>query len=191
MGNRDGQVRTAPLVEVDGLTGARLEAIAAIWKRERRQLVARFSGSSMEPTIPAGAEVLLQCGVVPAVGEIALVIFGDHIVVHRVIARPSTPGAWVLTRGDASALPDKATPEEAVIGIIRRVKLGARFVEPSLPPTSLGRRLALATCLLGLRVTLPTGQRLIGGLWSVRRWLVLAPRAAVRRGRSVLARLGH
>lgn len=172
-------------VEVEGLTGARLQAIAAIWRRDRRQLTVRFGGSSMEPTIPAGAEVLLLCGVFPALGEIAAVTFGDRIMVHRVVARPPS-GAWILTRGDASAIPDPPIPEASVIGTVVRVRRDDRFVDPPPPPTSFGRRLALALCLLGLRARRPLGPHFIRPLWFLRRWTVLAPRALARSVRSAL-----
>lgn len=181
---------SATRVEVEGLTGARLEAIATIWKRERRQLTIRFGGSSMEPTIPAGAEVLLLCGASPAPGDIAAFTFGDRIMVHRVMARPPARG-WILTRGDASAIPDPPIPEAAVIGTVARVRRGDRFVEPPPPPASFGRRLALALCVLGLGTKRPLGPRFIGPLWFLRRWVVLAPRALARSIRSALVGRDH
>jgi hypothetical protein len=181
---------SAALGEAEGLSGIQLEAIATIWKRERRELAARFGGSSMEPTIPPGAEVLLQCGVLPAPGEIAAFILGDRIMVHRVVTRSPVRGPWLLTRGDASAIPDPPIAETAVIGTVVRVRRGDRFVKPASPPTSFGRRLALTLCLLGLRVRRPAGERLIELLWVLRRWLVLAPRAAAGQIRSALARHG-
>jgi hypothetical protein len=176
-------------IEVDNLTGGRLDAIATLWKREGRELTVRFGGSSMVPTIGPGAEVLLRCGVCPAPGEIAAFTLGDRVIVHRVMAR-SSAGTWVLTRGDASTIPDPPIPETAVIGTVVRVRQGDRFVEPSPAPASHGRRLALALCLLGLRTTPRVGQRLIALLWFLRRCLVLAPRAAARRVWSALRRRG-
>ena len=172
---------------MEGLTSARLEAIAAIWKREARQLTARFGGSSMEPTIPSGAEVIFRCGGIPEPGDITAFTDRGRIMVHRVVAR-SPARDWLLTRGDASAIPDPPIREVAIIGTVLRVRLGDRWVEPPPAPASFQRRLALALCLLGLRAPPPVARRLIGLLWALRRWFVLAPRALARSARSLLAR---
>jgi Peptidase S24-like len=171
-------------VEDDSLTG-QLEAVAALWKREKRELRVRFGGASMMPTIAPGSEVLLRCGLGPAPGEIAAFMLGNRLIVHRVIAR-SPAGTWVLTRGDASAIPDPPIRETAVIGTVVRVWHGDRFVAPLPPPASPGRRLALSVSLLGLGVTPLVGRRVIALLWFLRRWLVLAPRATARRIQSAI-----
>ena len=176
---------SATLIETGDLTGDRLEAIAAIWKRERRQLTARFGGASMEPTIPAGSELLLQCGVVPEPGGVAVFIFGGRLVVHRVLAR-SPSGSWLLTRGDASSIPDPPITESAVIGTIAHLRLDDRLSELDEPLPSPAQRLLLAGCLSGMRASPAVGARIIGLLWFLRRWLVLAPRAVAQRVGRVL-----
>src|SRR5262245_43192057 len=100
----------------------------------------------MEPTIPPGAEVLLQCGALPNPEDIAVFTFGNRVMVHRVVARSPTRD-WVLTRGDASAIPDPPLRESALIGTVVRVWRDGRSREPGAAPSSLGRRLALAICL--------------------------------------------
>jgi hypothetical protein len=143
----------------------------------------------MEPTIPPGAEVLLHCGVLPEPGDIAVFTFGNRVIVHRVVARSPTR-AWVLTRGDASAIPDPPLCETALIGSVVRVWHDGRSREPGAPPDSLGRRLALAICLLGLRSKPSMAPHLIALLWSLRRWFVLAPCALARAVRSLFVRHG-
>jgi hypothetical protein len=179
--------KSATLIETGELTGDRLEAVAAIWKRERRQLTARFGGTSMEPTIAAGSEVLLLCGVVPEPGGIAAFTVGGRLIVHRVLAR-SPDRTWLLTRGDAAAIPDPPITQTAVIGAVTLVQRGDRFTEPAAPPPSLRQRLLLGGCLLGMRASPAAGARVIDLLWFLRRWLVLAPRAVARRVGHVAAR---
>ena len=186
MGARVEPSGGAAFPEIEGLTSARLEAIAAIWKREARQLTARFGGSSMEPTIPSGGEVVLRCGGSPEPGDIAAFIDRGRILVHRVVARSPSRG-WLLTRGDASAIPDPPIREAATIGTVVRVRLGDLWVEPPPPPATVLRCLALALCLVGFRAPAPVARRLIGLLWILRRWFVLAPRALARSARRWLA----
>jgi hypothetical protein len=185
----DRASESAAPIDFESLRGGRLEAIAAIWRRERRQLAARFGGVSMEPTIAPSAEVLLQCGVHPGPGEIAAFTVANRILVHRVMAR-SPAGTWLLTRGDANAIPDPPISDIALIGTVVRVRHGDQFVEPPGPPTSRGRRVTLALCLLGLRANPRVGRHLIQLLWFLRRWFVLAPRAVIRRVRAISSRRG-
>ena len=177
---------SATLIETGALTGARLEAVAAIWKRERRQLIARFGGASMEPAIPAGSELRIQCGVVPEPGGVVAFLFGGRIIVHRVLAW-SPSRTWLLTRGDASAIPDPPITESAVIGTIVRVQRGGRLTEPAAPSPSRWQRFLLAGCLRCMRASPAAGAHVIDFLWFLRRWLVLAPHAMARRVGQVLA----
>jgi hypothetical protein len=91
--------------DVDLLAGQGLAAVASIWRRTGRVLRARFGGSSMEPALPAGTEVLLRCGETGAPGDVIAFLAGGRLVVHRVVAR-AVDGSWILTRGDARVLPD-------------------------------------------------------------------------------------
>jgi hypothetical protein len=56
------RIDSGPTTEIEGLSGAQLQAIAGFWKKERREIRARFGGWSMEPTLPSGSELLLRCG---------------------------------------------------------------------------------------------------------------------------------
>jgi hypothetical protein len=106
-----------------------LDAIATLWRRERRALVTSFSGTSMLPTIAPGQQVTVECGVEPSVGEIAVFRFDNQVGVHRVVARGAT---WLLTWGDANPLPDDPIEPQCVIGAIRNTPA---------PPRSLRRAL--------------------------------------------------
>jgi signal peptidase I len=85
------------------LTPQELVAVAALWKRTGRKLVTRFAGKSMQPTIADGAAVQLVCEDDVAIGDIVAYVYGDRVIVHRIVA------VWrgrFVTRGDSNVLPD-------------------------------------------------------------------------------------
>jgi hypothetical protein len=153
-------VTREPASALQGLSGPELGAIAAFWKRERREVPARFGGRSMEPTIRAGDEVLLCCGVPPEVGAVVAFVHGDRVVVHRCVAR-SRDAAWLLTRGDAHTLPDMPVPAGTVIGAIVERETRSAFAAPR---ESLERRLVLALCAAALRIGPSLARRVLGAL---------------------------
>lgn len=116
------------------LDGAWLRGASEIWRRQGRNVWASFAGSSMSPTILAGEEVLLECGVDVGVGDVALVMLDDGIAVHRVLAR-SSDGHWILTAGDANLLPDQPLyGVDRVVARIRCKRLGAEPRPLASPP---------------------------------------------------------
>ena len=158
------------------LTGERLRAVAALWARGEREITARFAGTSMLPTIAPDAEVLLDCGHVPEPGEIACYVRGDDVVVHRVVAR-TADGRWLLTRGDASLLPDPPSRAADVLARIRKVRRDGRWTEPAPAPGSFVRAAAVSLSRAALSVSPALGRGVIGGLWMIRRALLaLRPR---------------
>jgi hypothetical protein len=105
-------------IEIDLTEGEGLAAVASLWRKTGRELRARFGGSSMEPALPAGCEVLLRCGEVGAPGDVIAFLIGGRLVVHRVVAR-AADGSWTLTRGDARTMPD--VPIRDASAIVGRV----------------------------------------------------------------------
>ena len=85
----------------------------------------------MMPAIAPGEQVVVMCGVEPAVGDVILFRFDGQIGVHRVAARTEP---WLMTWGDANALPDFPITPACVIGAIRDARR---------PPRSLYRSLLL------------------------------------------------
>src|SRR5215472_3280619 len=165
---------------LEGWDGERLDAAASLWKKEGRILTACFSGISMEPTIAPGDTVRIHCGEPVRVGDVAVCQEGTRVLVHRVIAASPERG-WILTRGDATAVPDLPIPTSSVLG--RVAGLVTRDGDRDLPeaPDSPARRLALRTCAFWLRSAPPAGRLLVRGLWFLRKWLFVAPVVAVRR----------
>src|SRR5262245_1576804 len=101
-----------------GLSPAELDAVATLWRRERRTLVTSFEGTSMLPAIAPGQQVTVECGLDPAIGDVAVFRFDGQVGVHRVVACTAD---WVLTWGDANPLPDEPIAPPRLIGVIRQV----------------------------------------------------------------------
>jgi hypothetical protein len=103
---------------VESLSAQEIDAVGVLWKRQRRQFVTAFSGTSMLPAIAPGQPVAVTCGVDPVVGDVAVFRYSDQVGVHRVVARGP---AWLLTWGDNNPLPDEPIVPASVIGTIRDV----------------------------------------------------------------------
>jgi peptidase S24-like protein len=135
---------------LESLSAAELDAVARLWKRERRKLVSSFNGTSMLPAIAPGQQVIVECGVEPAVGDVAVFLFRDQVGVHRVVARSAN---WLLTWGDANPLPDDPIEPVRVVGTIRNAPAAKRSVRRALLIRSLGAR-SISIDLLARRVRL-------------------------------------
>jgi hypothetical protein len=133
--------------------GEGLAAVASLWRKTGRELRARFGGSSMEPAVPPGTELLLRCGETGAPGEVIAFLAGGRLVVHRVVGR-AADGTWTLTRGDARVLPDVPIRDpEAVLGRVAGLwRAGSLQAVPE-APESLPRRFALGLACAALQVS--------------------------------------
>jgi hypothetical protein len=102
------------------LSAPELQAVAAIWRRERRILSTSFSGTSMLPHIAPGQAVRVLCGHIPVKGDVVVCHFDNQLRVHRVVARTPASDAtgWLLTWGDNNPLPDAPTRWPQVIGVL-------------------------------------------------------------------------
>jgi hypothetical protein len=165
---------------LEALGGPELNAVATIWVAQKRSLVAAFGGTSMSPAIAPGQNVLLECGVMPGVGEVAAYILGDQLAVHRVVRSDDRRG-WLMTWGDANPLPDDPVDDwKRVVGTVSQIERdGAMQLIPQ-GPSSLRRTLIL-------RLTAPrnadaaTVRRRLSFLYRVRANLVLTPSAIARK----------
>jgi hypothetical protein len=151
MGSERAWLRTdGGAADLAGLTGEQLRAVAALWARSRREVSARFGGTSMEPTIAPGAEVVLACGGDPRVGDVIAYVMGDQVVVHRLEARAR--GGWLLTRGDAHVAPDLPVRAADLLGRVAAVAGPDGPVATPPAPRTMARGAALAACRLALAV---------------------------------------
>jgi hypothetical protein len=172
-----------PAAEIKSLDGENLAAVASLWKRTGRELRARFGGSSMEPTLPPGTEVLLRCGQGGAPGDVIAFVAEGRLVVHRVVAA-ARDGSWTLTRGDARALPDPPIVDaEAVLGHVAGAWTGETLVD--LPPSrdSPAQRLSLRFWRALLRTSPRAGGAALRSAHTATRLLRSLPRVF---GRGVL-----
>lgn len=133
----------------------------------------------MRPAIPEGAEVRIRCGVPVRAGDVVVCQEGRRILVHRVVAELRS--GWVLTRGDATAVPDLPVPVSSVLGRITGLVAREGDLAVPDPPDTPVRRWTARVCGSLLRVAPPAGRLLVRSLWTLRKWFVLLPRAAARR----------
>jgi hypothetical protein len=138
---------------VDLVEGETLAAVASLWRKTGRELRARFGGSSMEPALPPGTEVVLRCGETGARGDVVAFLADGRLVVHRVVAR-AADGSWTLTRGDARVLPDPPILDpEAVVGRVAGMWRGGSLEHLPAATDSLSRRWALRLACAALRAS--------------------------------------
>ena len=84
----------------------------------------------MLPTIAPGVEVVLDCGKDWQIGDIIAYVDSGHLGVHRIMDA-SADRRWLLTRGDNNFLPDDPfEANDAIIGVITRVRAAEDWVEP-------------------------------------------------------------
>jgi hypothetical protein len=103
---------------LEQLSAAEIDAVGVLWKRQHREFVTAFNGTSMLPAITPGQPVTVTCGIEPEIGDVAVFRYSDQVGVHRIVARSP---AWLLTWGDNNPLPDEPIVPTAVIGVIRDV----------------------------------------------------------------------
>lgn len=96
---------------------AQLAAIAELWKRSHRIFEARFDGRSMTPTIEPQQPVTVRCGEAVKVDAVILAFRNHDVIVHRVVWI-SRRGDWLLTRGDARAIPDPPLAMSNIVGVV-------------------------------------------------------------------------
>ena len=70
---------------LEQLSADEIDAVGVLWKRQGRQFVTSFSGISMLPAIAPGQPVAVTCGIEPAVGDVAVFRYDNHVGVHRVV----------------------------------------------------------------------------------------------------------
>jgi hypothetical protein len=120
-----------------------LAAAARLWRKTGRELKARFGGSSMQPSVAPGSEVVLRCGAAASVGDIVAYLADGRLVLHRVEA-VSARDRTLLTRGDALWLPDLPVRDlETVLGVVSAVGRDGGFAPPPPAPQGMARRVSV------------------------------------------------
>lgn len=169
------------------LSGTDLRAVAELWKRSGREIVARFGGRSMQPTIPPGAEVVLRCGEAAEVGDVIAFVADDRPIVHRIVA--VTPDRrLVLTCGDAHVLPDPPiTDRSRIIGRVVSVRRDGEMVPVPVLPGRMAGRLRLRAASALLRLGPGPARAVIGAITFHRRWGLYFPWVLAARAKGRLA----
>jgi hypothetical protein len=173
-------------VAIDLTEGEGLAAVAALWRKTGRELRARFGGSSMEPALPAGSEVLLRCGEAGAPGDVIAFLAGGRLLVHRVVARAGD-GSWTLTRGDARTMPDVPIRDaSAIVGRVAGLCRGAAIEGVPAARDSPARRGVVRLCAALVAASPRVGSVVLrsihGGLRLARSAAILARRSRPRVG---------
>lgn len=154
-----------------------LAAAARLWKKTGRELKARFGGSSMQPSLDPGSEVVLRCGAPVLVGDIVAYLADGRVVLHRVEAVSPRDGA-LLTRGDARWLPDLPVRDpETVLGVVTAVDRGEGLTPPPPAPPSAARTLFVWPFRTALSASPGAVAAALGALVWSRRMLLSAQRA--------------
>jgi hypothetical protein len=153
--------------------------VSALWARVGRVLRVRFTGSSMEPAIASGADVLLVCGTACAPGDVVAVRAAGAVLVHRVVAR-GRDGTWLLTRGDARLVPDPPVRAEDVIGRVTGRRAGGGFEDVPGGRGSPAAGVVLASFVALMRASPAAGGAAIAAVTALRRLLLLAAGARRR-----------
>ena len=169
---------------VELVEGETLAAVASLWRKTGRELRARFGGSSMDPALPPGTEVVLRCGETGAPGEVIAFLADGRLVVHRVVAR-AADGSWTLTRGDARVLPDAPILDpEAIVGRVAGVWRGAALEVVPPPEESASRRWVTGAFSALLRAHRGTGSIALKSIHGGSRLLRTLAGFLVRRTRA-------
>ena len=95
------------------------------YRSEGRSSWLAAEGRSMEPLIPAGSQLRIEFGATPVrLGEIVLFRRPSGAVAHRLVARYRTDGrSMLVAKGDGEALADPPFAVDAVLGVVREVRL--------------------------------------------------------------------
>lgn len=158
---------------MERLTAEQLLSVSALWRTTSRELVTRFNGGSMLPTIRPDQDVTVLCTDDVQSGDVIVVAVGSDVLVHRLVARGES---WWLTQGDANRLPDTLIQDQrSIIGRVLRIE-GKDIPRAA---TAMGS-LATAAAVRLLRLHVGVGRTFIQLLlWTKR--IVLWTYAVVRR----------
>lgn len=130
------------IVKEDAERDQRL-AVASLLQRAGKRVEAVVSGGSMEPTIPRGTQIRIDCSQLDfSVGDVVSFIAGKNLISHRVVYRGKRGRArgYIITRGDGTWLCDPPAAADTVLGVVREKNRGEgwealpnqTFAKPSL-----------------------------------------------------------
>ncbi len=104
-----------------------LDVLAPLLKRAATDVVVKHHGDSMHPTIPNGCSIRVSCdaGTNAVRGDVVAMRTSAGLVTHRLMYRQREKRAatYVITRGDATWLPDAPLPAGDLLGVVTEVEV--------------------------------------------------------------------
>lgn len=169
-----------------------LPFVTGEWRREGRRITIEARGVSMEPLIRSGDRITIQmmapCGL--AAGDIVAFLRDGQVVVHRLVTKRMSGGAWrFCEKGDGLA-GWRWIEEADVLGRVEEVDRGGRRLQLRRLPWRVGNRLVAvpwSAWIGGVELLRALKLRLLGERPLPR--LVNLPARAVSRGAQAASRL--
>jgi hypothetical protein len=108
------------VASVLGKDSKRILTLAASLKAPGRRIESTVAGGSMGMTLPPGSRIQIEMSGSNnyAVGDVVAVLIASRMVVHRIVhcGRYGHARGYLLTRGDATLIPDPPQPADYVVG---------------------------------------------------------------------------
>lgn len=162
-------------------------ALARSLRASHRFVESIVKGVSMRPGLGPGSRIRIALAhrARYEAGEVVAYVAGSQVVVHRVVHRGRTAAArgYLLTRGDATLVPDPPIEDALILGPVTGVWRGGGWMAPSGPPSrSLRARVARALSLAAAVGGLYLNPRATGRALTALHRAVGALRAGLARG---------
>jgi hypothetical protein len=152
---------------------ARTLAVAQSLRAPGRSFESTVTGTSMGPGLGPGSRirVALVHRARYEAGEVVAYVSGGQVVVHRVAHRGRAAAArgYLITRGDATLVPDPPVDHGRILGPVTGVWRAAGWMSPSGPPrrslrAKVACALSLAAAMGALYVSPRATARAVAGL---------------------------
>lgn len=170
----DNAARARAIGILIGRDAGRVRALMVDFKSSGLQLESKIRGWSMAGSLPAGCRIRIRCEHLSGMPAGCVVAFmsGNTLIAHRIahLGRERAMGAWAITRGDATLLPDAPIGDADVVGRVVAVATEGQWRDVSAAPRRarpLLSALVLRVCTLALAVHPVLASALAKGLW---RW---------------------
>jgi len=125
---------------------ARLVVLASSLRAPHRLLESTVEGASMGRGLPSKSRIRIALihRAQYEIGEVVAFLDGNQVIVHRVVHRGRFGAAagHLLTRGDATLVPDPPVSHERILGPVTEVCVNGRWASPE---TALRRSLRART----------------------------------------------
>ena len=131
---------------------ARIVALASSLRAPNRSIESTVEGMSMGQGLPPGSRIRIELieRAQYDTGEVVAYLFDGQVIVHRVVhrGRIGVAAGHVLTRGDATLVPDPPVEHARILGPVKGVWREGRWMELSGPPRRSLRARAASSLLL-------------------------------------------